>query len=646
VKCSRPTDVAIFGIAFALRVWALYTPINVDEFAWLFRGIKLVEARGAIVQSAHPGITTSWLTGASAYINCAVQRVIPSFPDIPVGESCWFPMPLVPDNFVVPRLLQAVITSVCLVYFYRLSCRLSNRGVARVATVLLLFEPFYLAYQRYIVTDALQGAFSILSVLLLLLYLRDRRKLDFVASAALLGLATVGKILTAFLVPGLLALVLATELELWPDVFAPQGWKTRALELAAGMGIAVGVMLLAWPALYLNPVQTIEQMAFYLSVEATRGLLYYRGELVDSPAPSFYFSVLLYRLSPLLLTGVGLGILGVFVPRFRLNHRAIAIALLAVVGSTLIILTVFDTKLDRYVLFLIPELTFVAALGWQTLAVHGARLWQLRSLQAQSFAVLGVVQFAVLWTCQPYYLSFFNPWMGGAPGARSVLMFGQGEGFDLVGDWLNRTPEGTDQTVASWYAGVLITYFSGPVISINREYEPSPEFWQQSNRVVFYVNQLQRRLPSQRFIDYFTTQISEFTVQFRGVDYVWVYPGPLASDRALATLQVENSTCPDEPVCLRGFDINIAEDTAAIALYWDIRESVPADWEVAIALNDAGDKAIVRATEPPFGGFLDPSELPVGKTIRDVHRLVLPTDAAPAQLDVLDGTYRLPLPAS
>ncbi len=190
----------IFLVSLTLRVLEITIPLNVDEVSWLSRGTLffknlLDENLANTFFRHHPGVTNMWLNGSGMIANCWLDKLFPGLlnmnpsPSLNACLNTIIPWSIPINLYVIPRLLQAVITSACMVGIYILAKHLLGRPAALAAISLLILEPFFLGYQRLITTDALQADLSVLALLLLLLYLRgdgDRKWL--VASGLLMGL--------------------------------------------------------------------------------------------------------------------------------------------------------------------------------------------------------------------------------------------------------------------------------------------------------------------------------------------------------------------------------------------------------------------------------------------------------------------------
>ena len=313
MKNSNFVLLSIFLVSLVQRVLVITIPMNVDEGSWLHRGTNFIKYLfdgdlAATYLRHHPGVTNMWLIGISQFLSSLFYQLFPDWLDLnqsPLQHVCFdepFAPPFCPISlYVMPRVIQALITSACMVGIYLLTKRLLGRPIALIAMSLLILSPFFLAYQRYITTDALQTDFSILAVLFLLLYLRgnSNRRLLF-SSAIFMGLATASKIPALFILPAIVVWIVLIELGVWRTSFPRRGWICQFCDLIIWGVTASAVIFLILPALWAAPLETLGKLYEGLLKESERGALFFLGEFTDSPGPLFYPLVLAYRLSPLL----------------------------------------------------------------------------------------------------------------------------------------------------------------------------------------------------------------------------------------------------------------------------------------------------------------------------------------------------------
>ncbi|MEB3357463.1 MAG: phospholipid carrier-dependent glycosyltransferase [Synechococcales bacterium] len=668
----------MFISALVLRVWAIAVPLNADEAKWLSRGVLfwkglLAGNLAETYQSPHPGVPNMWLSGLGMLINCQLSQI---FPDLFAAHqpnelgACTETLPFAVGLYILPRLLQAIATSACMAAFYVLTRRLMGGAIALIATVLLLLEPFFLGYQRFITTDAPHADLGSLSLLLFLLYLRQggstprrptRRLL--VASGVLMGGSVAAKIIALFAVPAVGLWAVLTELGLWTSRFPRQGWRRRSIEMGIWVAALLVALVVIWPALWLQPGYTLNRLSEALLEESGRGYFFFQGELTHAPGPMFYLVAIALRLSPWLQLGCLACLVTLLIPHIR-RQLSIAPDLLALGLATLWFvgcLSVSTTKLDRYLSFVIPLLAILAAAGWSFLAVAVRSHLQTRlppvyfqwpvALSVGVATGLGLGQMVFLLPHFPYCLTYFNPLWGGSAAAQQLIMVGQGEGLDQTAAWLNPQlqpgepprselpPSQREMTVASWHRSVLAAYFHGKSLLIPQDELPDRDFWEQAHRIVFYQNQLQRQLPSPEFIQYFAAQPPLHSVRLHGIDYAVTYAGPVPLAADLAHIQYPVSAnganvvdavdaagrAIPSPVRLLGYDLDQPTDgsqSLTLTLYWQTRRRLRSDTRVRIEVGDR-QQPIFQTTQPILGGFYPGKNLPPEQIWRDVHPLAI-----------------------
>ncbi len=106
-------------------------------------------------------------------------------------------------------------------------------------------------------------------------------------------------------------------------------------------------------------------------------------------------------------------------------------------------------KFDRYLLPTYLPLELIAGAGWAValnLAQRrGAKQGAMRFLPLTAGSIL-VAQALFALPTFPYYLTYYNPSMGGAARAPAVMMIGWGEGADEVGRYLDDKTDATEIT--------------------------------------------------------------------------------------------------------------------------------------------------------------------------------------------------------
>ncbi|MCX7597029.1 MAG: glycosyltransferase family 39 protein, partial [Fischerella sp.] len=612
----------------------------------------------------HPGVPNMWLTGSSMLLNCWLHKLFPSFlgVDLPSDIGACLNLEAFPINlYIIPRFVQAVVTSACMVYVYVLTKRLLGQAVALCTMSLLLLEPFFVAYQRFITTDALQADFAILAVLLFLLYLRKDGKRKFLfASGIFLGLSAAAKVTALFLLPAIALLIVLIELGVWRKSFPQRGWKQQFRGYALWGATILVVFVLVFPAMWVSPGYVLDRIRQGVLQESDRGFLFFWGQLTHSPGILFYPLVLAYRLSPILQVGLFATSAVLFVPKLRRQQEKIPeIAAIALITFwVLSILSASDNKIDRYINLCLPMLAILAAIGWLEIIAEITE-W-IRKLFPQfpsslagrsrrwGYLFLFLLQLAFVLPYHPYYLTYYNPLLGGGKVAQNIFMIGQGEGLEKAAQWLNQLPNVEETKVASWYSRYFSSYFHGQILPIDKRVASGIQPWTQAHRVVFYKNQLQRQLPELKMLNYFAMQQPLYRVRLHDIDYVWVYPGPLPLPADLKRIQFPLSLSFQEQVRLLGYDLNKTKvstnEELLITFYWEFLAPLPADISIKIGLRDrftrnsnvSNHNFAQLVNAPLVNGYVFPEQITTGTLLRDIHKLKIPPGISPQryQLEV------------
>lgn len=624
------TSLIIFLISLALRVWEVAYPINVDEALWMYRGSSfiqkiLAEDWAGTYLRHHPGVTNMWLIGTGHLLSSGIYSVFPDWlgvDQVPYRHSCFSSFSCLIALWIVPRLLQALFTSACMVFIYQLAKKLWGQAIAVMAISLLVLEPFFLAYQRFITTDALQADFSIISLLLLMLYLQGKgRWFYLITSGICFGLAIASKIPALFISFAVVIWIILIELGIWQSSFPRRGWKRQTIDLALWGFTALIIIILIWPTLWVNPGETLQRIYADLQEESARGDLFFMGENT-TPGLSFYPLTLVYRLSPVLQLGVIASLIALVIPSFRAKHHPEITALVIVVLVTLVMFSTSDSKIDRYIVVIVPELAILAAIGYQ---IAYQKIWQWLKFGRETLnkkntytvlLFLTVIQASILVALSPQYVSYYNPLFGGASVGQNLFHIGIGEGLDQAAQWLNQLPNSSSLTAASWYRLGFAPYFKGTAIE---GWSTNQANLLKANYVLIYVNQKQRNLPTKNFVTYFLRQKPLHTISLAGLDYVNIYPGLAPLPQELEEIEYPTSVTFGEKVRLIGYSVDDSQLTSAnklsITCYWEFLQSLPTDWQ--ITFNDQFQNRQVNLVN----GYLPISKIPSGTILRDVQQL-------------------------
>jgi len=443
--------VAIFALALLVRLAPLNRYVTPDEPIWVHRSVAFADAVAtrdwaAIPQTGHPGLTTmalgalgirltTWLRPAEAATHLAWIRNV-----------AW----LAPENdaafahlaFFLPaaRWLVMVIAAAGVALVYGMGRRRLGERAARWLACFLALDPFFGGLSGLLHTDALQATFILLAMLLVLPHRYARRGspdprfpritgdltipskhkyLELMLSALCLALAGMTKTLGLFVAPGVaLALLLLPR----------EPWKQRVARVAVLTALTTALYLLLYPPLWADPRAAVRALIDAATYHEGIGLrdVFFAGQLTADPGPLFYPAVLLFRLTPPVLIGLGLALFDL-VKKKRRDWEIAATSwwFLLPVIVYLTVITLATKKFDRYALTVMVLLTGVAALAWTR--HRPRRTWPLLAALLLPWALVA-----------PLPLYYADPLVGGPWLARQIIPLGWGEQDGIAATLLAR----------------------------------------------------------------------------------------------------------------------------------------------------------------------------------------------------------------
>jgi hypothetical protein len=468
---------AVLGFAVRLAPFGQY--VTPDEPAWAYRALRFnvaLEGRdwSAVPNTGHPGVTTMWLGATGVAVRRLTNTATSESHIAWLKRMAW----LAPENgeafahlayFLTPgRVGVALVTSIILIIVCTLSARLFGRTMALLTTFLLAFDPFLAGHSGLLHLDALLASFCLLVLLTALVALRARRPGGWWAlSGVLAGLALLTKtpaLVVLLFVP--LTILYQPLAPSWKDM--PLGMRlARPLAHLMLFAICAGVTVLAlYPALWSDPLDVLQVTGSFADrhVENVQRPIFFAGDLTYDPGPTFYPLVLLYRVSPIVLAGVLLGLV-----RWRsLSHeerRACAI-LLGFAALFTAAMSLGAKKHDRYLLPALMPLIPAAALSLSV------------SIKRAAILTLTVLmQIALLLPFAAYPLTYFNPLLGGPAAAAQILPTDWGEGAGAAASWLNEQHPDGDATVAASNVPSFGSVFTGRTVPLGERTAPLADYY-------------------------------------------------------------------------------------------------------------------------------------------------------------------------
>jgi hypothetical protein len=555
---GRIQTVALLLLILALalpRLTALDRYVTIDEPTWLLKSANFYQALWTrdwknTYQLEHPGITITWagtlgflweFPGYVKLVNGQLnnENKIRDFL-VSKGHNAL-------DLLVAGRAFTTLAVILALLLAFPLMVRLAGWGLALLASFLIALDPYFIALSRLLHLDGLVAALMLLSLLAFLCYLdKGRRRLDLVLSGVAAGLSWLTKSPAFFLIPFMGLLVLIELFNSWKrkEIGEPQIrtawlrhiWKTVGPWLA-WLTIGAIVFILLWPAMWVDPIGTLNRVfsgATGYAIEGNSHVTFFAGQVIEEGQSVWYYYPvsLLWRITPPVLIGVLiLAVTRFFPKKFVLSgdHHRVAWVMGLFTLLFVIFITLSQKKADRYQIPVQPALCILAALGWYAL-LDGFGKWAeqrfpgapVRLSKPLLGGVIIFVQFLGVIQTAPYYMNYYNPLLGGDQAAPGVMMIGRGEGLELAAQYLNNLPDARNLRVFSWYGeGPFSYYFKGKT-SVIEENTALNELLK-ADYVVIYVHQWQRQTPSKEVMDYFARKTPVFVARIGNLNYAQVY---------------------------------------------------------------------------------------------------------------------------
>ncbi len=409
---------------------------------------------------------------------------------------------------------------------------------ALIGLLLVDFDPFYLGLTRLLHLDGMMSSAMLLSLAAFLVYLyRGQKRLFLIVSATSAGVGWLTRSPAFFLLPFFTWLMFLEVLRDWlvQRKFSWGEIRRSARTLGWWFFISSLVFVLLFPAMWVDPLNTIAGIfgqAFSYAAEGHASEIFFNGRIIlGDPGWLFYPTVYMWRTTPLVLMGLLLVFISFALRLAPFNHSQVrwwaagvlSFALFFAVGMSF-----GAKKFDRYLLPSIGALDWLAGLGWFALARwvwdrKSGKLWRWASV-AGVVAVLGL-QAWLAFQNAPYYITYYNPLLGGPKRAQRVMMIGWGEGLDQAARYLNTLPQAERLRVMSYYPNGCFSYFfNGKTIDLIKTWNGMEDKeLKKVHYIVLYIHQWQRQRPDPRMLAYFDSQQPVYVARINGLEYAKVY---------------------------------------------------------------------------------------------------------------------------
>lgn len=536
--------------------------------------------------------------------------------------------------YVAGRVAVVLLNGLLTLILYGLAKKLLGNWPALVGGLLLALDPYTLGYSRLLHNEATLSLTMTLVGLALLLWLHSKRRRWLLLVGLFTGLALLSKS-TALLAGPMLAVATlgwAVGSGGWRD---GRWWSRLLLGGAAALGVAAVVFFVLWPAMWVDPAGALELTFSKLFRDQEAGVgnfgLFWFGRFIQNPGPAFYPLNFLLKATPWLIIGLLLNLFFLFSSQLKIQNSKFKIIYLWLFALTyFLLMTIASKKSVRYMLPAWPTFALLAGWGWVRASESASQqIGAIRNSQfiihySQFIILLLVAVFAFVY--HPYYFSYYNPALLGWRWAPQTMLVGWGEGLDLAADYLNRQPPGN---VAAWYEFLFPLYYHGQTEAV----VPADNLLT-ADHAVLYINQVQRDIPNPNIVDYFRSRRQpEYTARINGIDYAWVYSGPVVGATAAPQPQVPLAGQFADELQLLGYSLH-SSNSLIVTLNWRVLSPPSAERFVFTRLVDADGRVWASADSPPVMGLWPAARWQSGVLIEDAQALLIPAGTPP-------GTYRL-----
>ncbi|MFN2180725.1 MAG: ArnT family glycosyltransferase [Candidatus Promineifilaceae bacterium] len=622
----------LFLFAFVPRVTALVG----SETLWHDRAGEFIDAVMSAQWSGtylapHPGVTTMWLAGLARRAGLLFN---PGYDGMSVAKR--LNIELIPI---------ALTISLGIVLAFLLLKRLFDFQVAAAAALLLAFDPYHLSISKVIHVDALVSTFMLLSALFLWLFLKENRWPWVLLSGVFAGLGLLTKTPALLLIPYFFLCMIIWQADRWQrgetQDFASLLRDVVKMTLMWVPALAA-IYVVLWPAIWVKPLDTLALTfggaLFYSETPHENPVLFLGEATVTDPGPLFYPVNMAIKTTAVSLTGFLLSFFVFLRGRLRTYQRQALLLGFAFIFFFILMMTLGEKKLSRYILPALQFVTILAGIGW----VYTLRcLWGERQQALRLSLVLLIgIQFLIAAARFPYFGTHYNYLLGGPKRIlENEVVAGQefGIGVELAADYLNDLPLSTELVVGAQNWLDFYHYFQGKTVPLTDD---------RVDYLLFTRNWTLRGTFDREWRavwEKYREREPKLVISFDDVPYVWVYKtGPVIDEQHIANPL--NVTIGDR-VRLLGYEFSpdkaLPGDTIVLTLYWEALQSGLGDYTVFTHLLDAGGQLRGQQDNQPQKGMYPTYLWDKGERLEDRYEISIDSDAPPGVTNFSVGMYIL-----
>ena len=626
----------LFLLAFIPRVTALVGSATL----WHARGRDFIDAflSGQLAQTylaPHPGVTTMWLVGLVRWLGLQFN---PDYDGTSVSQRL--------NLEIIPI---ALVVSLAIVLAFFLLKRIFGFQIAAFSTLLLALDPYHISLSKVIHVDALLSTFMLLAALLLWVFLQDGRRFWVFLSGICAGLALLTKTTAVFLVPYFFLCMLVWQEAVWRrkrSIGAEYEWplglrKVAMMSFVWFLPLAL-IYFILWPALWVRPVETLALTYgganFYRKTPHENPILFFGRVTAVDPGPFFYPVNLVIKTTAVTLTGFLLSFYVLIRSKMRNYQRQAIFLAMAFIFFFLLMMSLGEKKLSRYVMPASQFVIILAGFGW----VYTLRkLWHgHKSILQLSLIFLIGIQLIINITRFPYYGTHYNYLLGGPRRIlQNEVVAGQefGIGVELAAEYLNDFPLSTELVVGAQNWLDFYHYFQGKTVPLTDD---------KVDYLLFTRNWTVRGIFAHEWgsvWEAYREREPKHVISFDGVPFIWIYKvGPLIDEESMTN---KVNAVFGQDVRLLGYDFSPQEalpgETVLLTLYWEASSAELEDYTVFTHLVDQADQLRGQRDNQPQKGMYPTYLWDQGERIQDQYEIQIDLDAPPGDYNFRVGMYEL-----
>lgn len=532
----------IFFAVAVPRLIDLDQVVTVDEYYWVRRSANIYynifhPDPAATYQIYHPGVPTQYLGGLSVQFSFPEYRVIAPGQ---LDDMKYEPFhQLVKDAgkselAILTTGRQAIVFAVAglMLLCYLAARQLVGDLPALGGGLLVALDPYYMGHSRLLQVEGIFSLLLLVSVLLLVIYLREQKTAYLLAAAATAGLACLSKSPGIIMFPYMGLVLLAAVYTQWRQQKGENlirwwrvSWQQLLKPLLMALLVLVLVYVLLWPAMWVKPLEVMDNVygrsLRYVGVGSAEGIE--EGFMLEEGLG--YIQSLLWRTTPVTWLAALLTLAWLIIHR-QPSARRQSIFWLVVFAAAFLAMMALSSgggkRAPHYILSVHVALNMAAGIG------AAALVQKLRPrLLLPVVLVLAVLQFWSGSSQAPYYFTYYNPLVGTAVEGADKVGVGYGEVLEQAAQYLSAKTDAENTTVLSWTGyGPFSYFYPGPVINLPHGKswgKPKIKWLSESDYLVMYYAQQVRRQQPATLVETLRDVAPEHSIWYNGIEYVRIY---------------------------------------------------------------------------------------------------------------------------